>query len=361
MSGALRINPDEVRERIQRLRRWREGWAERLEAARRTSRMLAEAVRAVPGQRWEMEAGRHAVGLAKAGERAEGLAQVLESALARLEAAFQEAAALLREPIPRPIVTTTPLAVDAHQRPLANQFSIDFPTPSGPVPWSTACGPVALSMVLSRIQGRLIPAQEVANKLVEVTGKTPRLNPKGHVNILTTHQDLLRTARAYEGVQAERLTMHFKAGRDPSEQAWEHLREATSRPGGVIALVTAKRSTSELTRKAESWVFNGLLAEEVIGDPAQRREGDGGLLTGTRHAGENGIAHWVVVDHVEAVGNQRYVVINNPFHNRSERYPWEYFWRSLNHQAVGPDSWWFLRFYPSASSERPGVRRQGSE
>lgn len=49
-------------------------------------------------------------------------------------------------------------------------------------------------------------------------------------------------------------------------------------------------------------------------------------------------------DHLEESGNQRYVVISNPFHNRRERYPWEYFWRSINHQAIEKNSWWVLHF-----------------
>lgn len=315
MGAVLRVNRDEVREWIQQLRKWRTEWEGQLEAAQRVSRLLAEAVQAAPRVPWEARARLNDSRLVRVGERVEELAQVLERALACLEAAFRDAAALLQEPILRPILTTTPLAVDAHQRPLANQFSIRFPTPTGPVPWSTACGPVALSMVLSRIRGQLIPAQEVADRLVQITGKTAKPDGKGRVNVFTSYLDLLNTARAYGGVEAELRTMTFQEGRNPSEQAWEHLREATSQPGGVIALVTAKRFTSPETRGSENWVFNGLSAKEVIEDPEQRREGDGGLLTGTSHAGKGGIAHWVVVDRLEEIGGQRYVVINNPFHN----------------------------------------------
>jgi hypothetical protein len=37
------------------------------------------------------------------------------------------------------------------------------------------------------------------------------------------------------------------------------------------------------------------------------------------------------------------VVINNPFHNRQERYRWDLFWRSINQEARRGSEWWIVR------------------
>lgn len=95
----------------------------------------------------------------------------------------------------------------------------------------------------------------------------------------------------------------------------------------------------------------------MVPEARQRAKGDGGVLTGSRYEGkkekkEDSVAHWVVVDHLEEYGNQRYVVISNPFHNRLERYTWEHFWNSINHQAIEKNSWWVLRFHPQKMESR---------
>jgi len=247
MSEGLRIHPGRIREQIQRLRAWRGGWNEGIERARRTSRALGETVRAVPGQRFEGMAVALHGRLVRGSERVERLARTLEQALERLETAFQEAAAELREEILPFSLTTTSLAVDALGHELPNQFAVTFPTASGRIPWNTACGPVALSIALSRVRGRITPAQEVADRLVqEVWKDQPDKRPSPgakQARAMTDSWDLINTAGLY-GVQGKMVSFDLAGEGDPSEKAWNDLQRLTRQPGAVMVLVTAKGTTS---------------------------------------------------------------------------------------------------------------------
>ncbi len=98
MSSSLRIHPEEVRQQIQRLRRWRAEWAEQLRAAQRVGIALIETVRAAPGRGFQAENTAQARYLGRIEGQVELLTRTLEQALARLESAFQEAARLLEGP-----------------------------------------------------------------------------------------------------------------------------------------------------------------------------------------------------------------------------------------------------------------------
>jgi len=208
---------------------------------------LIETVRAVPGQGFQAKTTTHHQHLGLVAERVERLARTLEQALERLETAFQEAAAELREEILPFSLTTTPLAVDALGHELPNQFVITFPTASGRIPWNTACGPVALSIALSRVRGRITPAQEVADRLVqEVWKDQPDKRPSPgakQARAMTDSWDLINTAGLY-GVQGKMVSFDLAGEGDPSEKAWNDLQRLTRQPGAVMVLVTAKGTTS---------------------------------------------------------------------------------------------------------------------
>lgn len=100
MDTVLRVHPEQIRGQIQRLRAWREAWRAQVEASRRVALALVEAVQAVPGQRGGAALEALHRGLTRRAEEAEQLARTLERALERLEAAFQEAAELIRMETP---------------------------------------------------------------------------------------------------------------------------------------------------------------------------------------------------------------------------------------------------------------------
>ncbi|GBD07779.1 hypothetical protein HRbin22_00005 [Candidatus Thermoflexus japonica] len=343
MEKTLRIHREAIQETIRQLRAWSARWEETRSQAQRAAQALVDAAQAAPARFFEAATARALLQLQQDGERIQRLAGILEEALQRLEEAFHQAAQIMRGEWIAPPLPTTPLAVGASGRPIPNQFVLQFPTPQGPIPWATACGPAALSMALSRLTRHPIPAQEVANRLVEITGKAPEIEG-GRATALTTTRDLISTANAY-GIHGERV---YLMGRS-SEEAWQELQGLVRQPVAVMALVTAKSATTSSTRDNADWESYGLKAPEIIVSEEDRRKGDGGILTGSNGKYKNGkdkpgeIAHWVVIDRLEERDGKRYVVVNNPYHNRQERYSWEHFWESMNHQARGKDRWWVLK------------------
>jgi hypothetical protein len=336
MTQEVRIDRDGVREVARALRAAHARWMETLARAQRARQALAAAVQAAPGRAFETAAAQTAHRLQQGGERLLRLAETLEKALQRLEEAFAEAARAVEEGWIAPPLPTTPLAVDGSGEPLPNQFVLRFRAEGVDLPWNAGCGPMALSMALSRLKGRPIPAQAVADRLIQETKMKPQ-KPPGEERAInyTRAEDLQKTARAY-GVEGRKVDLDGSS----SEAAWEALQAQIIRPRtAVIALVTAKSQTTNWT---DSWQGADGRPAEAIVLTEKKQTGDGGILTGHAlpQAGET--AHWVVVDRLEERDGERYVVVNNPFYNRQERYPWAHFWSSVNHQAREGNRWWVL-------------------
>jgi hypothetical protein len=336
MTQEVRIDRDGVREVARALRAAHARWMETLARAQRARHALAAAVQAAPGRAFEAAAAQTAHRLQQGGERLLRLAETLEKALQRLEEAFAEAARAVEEGWIAPPLPTTPLAVDGSGEPLPNQFVLRFRAEGVDLPWNAGCGPMALSMALSRLKGRPIPAQAVADRLIQETKMKPQ-KPPGEERAInyTRAEDLQKTARAY-GVEGRKVDLDGSS----SEAAWEALQAQIIRPRtAVIALVTAKSQTTNWT---DSWQGADGRPAEAIVLTEKKQTGDGGILTGHAlpQAGET--AHWVVVDRLEERDGERYVVVNNPFYNRQERYPWAHFWSSVNHQAREGNRWWVL-------------------
>jgi hypothetical protein len=343
MTQEVRIDRDGVREVARALRAAHARWMETLARAQRARQALAAAVQAAPGRTFEAAAAQTAHRLQQGGERLLRLAETLEKALQRLEEAFAEATRAVEEGWIAPPLPTTPLAVDGSGEPLPNQFVFRFRADGVDLPWNAGCGPMALSMALSRLKGRPIPAQAVADRLVRENRLGERLEQerqeKGHlpstVSYYTNDAHLRKTAQAY-GVEGQRVYLDGSS----SEAAWAALRDQIIRTRtAVIALVTAKSQTTNWT---DSWQGADGRPAEAIVLTEKKQTGDGGILTGHAlpQAGET--AHWVVVDRLEERDGERYVVVNNPFYNRQERYPWAHFWSSVNHQAREGNRWWVL-------------------
>ncbi|MER3401168.1 MAG: hypothetical protein C4313_08620 [Thermoflexus sp.] len=352
---SLRLDLTEARQALRAMEGRAAHLLETLEAAGRMGEAASGAVRALPGERFH-----HAFPAAvRAGmrelERARGMARALEEALACLEAAFQNAARRLAFPASvLPHLAATPLAVDASGRPLPDQFAIRM-TAAGSVPWTAACGPVALSMALSHVLGRPIPAQEVADRVapyalartaqkegVTVPALIQQIRARGKAGVYTAASDLLAASQAY-GVSGDKVFL----SRASPEEGWQGMKQLLDRPGAVIALVRALDTD-------QAWAAPKGLPVEVVADPSDRwgrAAPSGGVLTA--HRNEKGTtAHWVVVDRLEEHEGRRYVVINNPYHNRQERYAWEDFWRAIDQQAFRedqPGQWWVLHLRPSPS------------
>ena len=66
-----------------------------------------------------------------------------------------------------------------------------------------------------------------------------------------------------------------------------------------------------------------------------------GLLTS--HQASDSVPHWVAVQGLDEGPDGRYVVIGNPYFNRSERYRWEDFLAAVDGQAR-KERWWVLAF-----------------
>lgn len=348
MERNLRIHREAIRETIRQLRAWSARWEETRGQAQRAAQALVDAAQAAPARAFEAATARTLHQLQQSGERIRLLADILEQALHHLKEAFLQAAQPLAEGWIAPLqLPVTPLAVHDNGRPLPHQFVIRFRSGSVDLPWTTACGLVSLSMALSRLTGRPIPAQEVADRMVQLRRMQPEVN-EGEATNYTSWADLQETARQAYGIEAQMVFLQGSPS-DP-EAAWESLRQQIARPHTtLIALVTAKRYTT--TRGSTSWP-----GSEVVVMPEDRKKGDGGILMGPE--GERrGIApaHWVVIDRLEERDGNRYVVINNPYANRQERYSWDEFWKSVNRAARAGNRWWVLSLeVPSETPERTG-------
>jgi hypothetical protein len=271
MTQEVRIDRDGVREVARALRAAHARWMETLAQAQRARQALAAAVQAAPGRAFEAAAAQTAHRLQQGGERLLRLAETLEKALQRLEEAFAEAARAVEEGWIAPPLPTTPLAVDGSGAPLPNQFVLRFRVEGVDLPWNAACGPMALSMALSRLTGRPLPAQAVADRLIQETKMKPQ-KPPGEERAInyTRAEDLQKTARAY-GVEGRKVDLDGSS----SEAAWEALQAQIIRPRtAVIALVTAKSQTTNWT---DSWQgADGRPAEAIVphGKEANRRRRD---------------------------------------------------------------------------------------
>lgn len=412
MSSTLRVHPERIREQIQRLRAWGEAWRAQGEASRQTARALMEVVQAVPGQRGgavlEALQGR----LARQAEVAEQLARVLEQALERLETAFREAAELIRAETPGGFrLPTVPLAVGPDGRAMASQFEVSIPAariqadwlqmidrsdiPEArkaqlkaeiqamaeqgiPIPYNLACGWVALSMALSHQLGRPIPAQEVVNRALEVhpgfrdrvlrnltadlvagrTVKADRLAgmrearaEKDRAEYVTTaFEDLAPVARSY-GLEMEQ----FATPNDKHpDELWDRLNQRMQRGETVVALVNATGSNRD-----EPYIRNEIPGTGLRFSD-ERKEAElppGGRL---RPWDSGGVSHWVVLNRLEEHQGERFVVINNPLNNRTERYRWQDFLKAVdgqvrvkvvNGQVQANPSWWFLSVHQKTGEE----------
>ncbi|HXF70623.1 MAG TPA: hypothetical protein VNK89_12550, partial [Thermoflexus sp.] len=353
---------------------------------------LGDVVRAVPGQRFEVTAAAYQVKLNQVSEHIEVLARTLEEALERLEGAFQQAAHLVaqgsREAMPLP---TVPLAMDVKGNWLPSQFTVQIPADriqalidqdanlspelkaqlkeaiqrQPKIPYNLACGWVALSMALSHQLGRMVPAQEVVDQaleahpdfrkrvirnLVEDLGKRPiaagAADQPSESYVTTGEKDLNEVARAY-GVRVGRFDV--PPGEQNADAVWDHLQGRLQQGEDVIALVNATQSDHgepPLRNQVPGTALR--FSEEHDGEtlPAGGR-----LRPWTDSQGT--IAHWVVVNRLEEHDGKRFVVINNPFHNRTERYPWEEFLQSVDAQARAGSQWWFLSVRRTEMEGRP--------
>lgn len=353
----FQLSPGALRAQIQRLRAWRQAWAAAVHTGQRTTRTLGAVVRAVPGQQAEASLMAQWARLEKVAEHGKTLARALEHALDYLEAAFHAAARIVAEGVivHRPTdLPLTSLAVDGSGQNLPDQFGIRFRADGKDLRWTAACGPVALSMALSRLADRPIPAQEVADQLVRKARlKPPQEKQATTYTGYTSARHLMQTAQEAYGVKAQQVDLE---GSSP-EAAWEALRRQVSRPQtAVIALVTVKRRT---TIWNDSWKgVDGRPAADIVLTPGKQAR-DGGILVGRAMPQDDGeTSHWVVVDRLEEHQGQRYVVINNPFHNRRERYPWELFWNSVNQWARSGSRWWVVSLEGKPTLPEPAHKEE---
>lgn len=76
--------------------------------------------------------------------------------------------------------------------------------------------------------------------------------------------------------------------------------------------------------------------------------------------GFGGASHWVVLNRLEEHQGERFVVINNPLNNRTERYRWQDFLNAVdrqvrvkvvNGQVRENPSWWFLSVHQKTGEE----------
>ncbi len=407
MDTVLRVHPEQIRGQIQRLRAWGEAWRAQAEASRRVALALAEAVQAVPGQRGGAALEALHRGLARRAEEAEQLARTLERALERLEIAFREAAELIRAETPGGFrLPTVPLAVGPDGRSMASQFEVSIPATriqadwlqmidrSGipeerkaqlkaeiqamaeqgiPIPYNLACGWVALSMALSHQLGRPIPAQEVVNRALEVApgfrdrvlrnltedliaGRPVKADGwagmrKAEAEYVTTgFVDLAPVARSY-GLELEKFKT--PTGEHPDE-LWDRLNQRMQRGETVIALVNANPSNWGESPIRNEIPGTGLRFSD------ERKEAElppGGRL---RPWDSGGVSHWVVLNRLEEHQGERFVVINNPLNNRTERYRWQDFLKAVdgqvrvkvvNGQVQANPSWWFLSVHQKTGEE----------
>ncbi len=348
----LQVHPEAIRSYARTLRQWAERWLELEHQAQAVGRQLSETVRAVPGERfggsWAAQTSRRA----QIAERSLGLAQALETGIARLEQAFQEAAQGLRSlsGAPSGSLPEIPLAVDANGRPIVSQFEMRVDAeilrragvsedqiarlqePDGRIRWYAACGPVALSVAL-RALGQPVPAQEAVDRMLAArmadNGFRERIQrdvasrlQKGRrgLGFYTGEEDLQAIARSY-GTEMERARL--PDGQHDPEALWRSLRERMGRGEQLMMLVR-------------------------IQERPGAHPGDGRLVPYTTPEDPSTVPHWVTLGELEEGADGRYVTLYNPYHNTRERYRWEEFVASVDGQARG-GSWWAL------SVRKPGA------
>ncbi|WP_322800252.1 hypothetical protein [Thermoflexus sp.] len=341
----LRVHPEAVRSYAQALRQWAERWLELERQAQMVGRQLSETVRAVPGEQfggsWAAQTPRRA----QIAERSLGLAQALETGIARLDQAFQEAAHGLwsLSGAPSGPLPDIPLAVDANGRPIASQFEMRVDAeilrragvsedqiarlqePDGRIRWYAACGPVALSVAL-RALGQPVTAQEAVDRMLaermadkgfreRIQNDVASRLQKGRrgLGFYTGEEDLKAIARSY-GTEMERARLP-DGQRDP-EALWRGLRERLERGEQLMMLVR-------------------------IQERRGAHPGDGRLVSYTTPEDPNTVPHWVTLGELEEGADGRYVTLYNPYQNTRERYRWEEFVASIDGQARG-GSWWAL-------------------
>lgn len=290
----LQVQPEAVRVCAQALRQWAERWAELGKRAQAVGGQLAEATRAVPGERfgeiWTARAPRWA----QKAERSRQLAMALEAGIARLEQAFQEAAQGLRalSLTPQGPLPEAPLAVDADGRPLASQFELRidpaFLRQAGvpeetiarlhgrdrEIRWYAACGPVALSVALSRLLGQPVPAQEVVNRMLaeriadskfqgRIRNDAASRIQEGRpgMGFYTGELDLEAAARPY-GAQVERISLPSgQQDRLQHERLFprgDRLRRLPRRPGLCFRL---------LLRRLQGQHLSSLILSPMVSQP----------------------------------------------------------------------------------------------
>lgn len=341
----LRVQPEAVRACAQALQRWAERWAELGKQAQAVGGQLVEVTRAVPGERFGSFWAAQAPRWTREAECSRQLAMALEAGIARLEQAFQEAAQELHALSlnPQGSLPEIPLAVDAEGRPLSSQFEIRIAPEflrqagvpdetiarlqerDGQIRWYAACGPVALSVALSRLLGQPVPAPEVVDRMLseriadsEFRGRIQQdvarriQNGRQGVGFYTGTRDLGAAARSY-GARVERATLP-NGQRDP-DALWQGLQERMEQGEQLMMLVQ-------------------------IQDNPGANPGDGRLVPYTPQ-GSAAVPHWVTIGGLEERTDGRYITLYNPYYNAWERYRWEEFLASVDGQVRG-ESWWAL-------------------
>lgn len=355
----LRVSPEAVREIAQTLRRGAQQWEALIEQAQIRGRVLEGIARAVPGEQFSAFWARQYPRWRRGTEHLQRLAEVLERSMERLEEAFRAAARTVQQAATagREVLPFVPLAlgpegypraVDAIGRPLASQFEARIATAQllqlgvsetslrsllglregEPLPesiqWNAACGPVALAMAASAVLGRSVPVEATIASMLRTADPSlqqairldiQKRQGEGKLGFYTRAADLISTAGEL-GLQGERASVP-NGERDP-EGLWQSLQARLGRGEALLTLVRI---------------------QEIRGqsDPKD------GLLTSYQASDSVSVSHWVVLQGLEENSDGRFVVIGNPYFNRSERYRWEDFLAAVD-QQVRKEQWWVLAF-----------------
>jgi len=352
----LQVEPEAVREIARALRQGAREWEALAQRAQGHGNALGEIARAVPGEQFRAFWARQYPRWQRGAEYLTRMAEVLERAMDRMEEAFRMAARMVQEAptAERGALPFVPLAlspegypraVDATGRPLQSQFEARVstaqllqlgvseaslrsllglregqPLPES-IPWSAACGPVGLSMAASAVLGRSVPVEAAIASTLRTADASLQQSireniqarpGKGSLGFYTGIHDLIRAAGEL-GLKGEQAWV--PNGEQDSEGLWRSLQERLGRGEALMALVRIQEK-------------RGL----QVGD---------GLLTS--HQASDSVPHWVAVQGLDEGPDGRYVVIGNPYFNRSERYRWEDFLAAVDGQAR-KERWWVLAF-----------------
>lgn len=154
-----------------------------------------------------------------------------------------------------------------------------------------------------------------------------------HAYVTTTFDDLATVARSY-GVKVDRF--ETPRGDQHPDAVWGRLKERLGRGEDVIALVHVTGSNYSEPPIPNEIPGTGLrFSDERTETPLR----PGGRL---RPWNSEGVAHWVVLNRMGEHNGARFIVINNPFNNRTERYRWEDFLNAVDGQVRDDPQWWFL-------------------